>query len=188
VQDVHVLPQPLGTVLAHILDEQGSLRDHAAAEARVGVLDVGFRTTDYFTLEGLELVTAECLTRNTGMVDVLLELSRVVYRRWGVEVDPHALDAALLRGTLPVGGHRVPLAPALAPLLDRHAEALLAHARMLWGDQARTLERLWLTGGGAQWLGARLLALAPHATLVDDARVQNARGYYRYGCRLRTLA
>src|SRR5581483_7172840 len=91
IEGVHVLPQPLGAVLAQCLDARGQLCEPAALDARLGVLDVGFRTTDYFTLEGLEVLPARCLTRNTGMADLLLDLAREVYRRWGLEVDPHAL-------------------------------------------------------------------------------------------------
>jgi plasmid segregation protein ParM len=184
IESVHVLPQPLGTVLAQCLDPRGQIVDPAGLDARGGVLDVGFRTTDYFTLEGLEVLPARCLTRNTGMADLLLDLGRVVYRRWGVEVDPHALDEAALRGVLRVGGGEVRLGPVLDPWLDRHAEAIAAHARMLWGDQARGLGRLWITGGGGAVLGSRLAALAPHAEVVPHARLQNAVGYFRYGQRL----
>jgi plasmid segregation protein ParM len=184
IEGVHVLPQPLGTVLARCLDNTGQVVDPTGLDARVGVLDVGFRTTDYFTLEGLDVLPARCLTRNTGMADLLLDLGREVYRRWGVEVDPHALDEATLRGVLRVGAGEVRLGPILDPWLDRHAEAIAAHARMLWGDQARGLGRLWITGGGGAVLGSRLAALAPHAELVRHARLQNAIGYFRYGTRL----
>jgi len=184
IERVHVLPQPLGTLLAQSLDSRGHVADPAAFEGRVGILDVGFRTTDYFTLDGLEVLPARCLTRNTGMADLLLDLSREIYRRWGVEVDPHALDEATLRGVLRIGGTEVRLGPVLDPWLDRHGEAIAAHGRMLWGDQARGLGRLWITGGGGAVLGSRLTALAPHAEVVRHARIQNAVGYFRYGTRL----
>ena len=119
------------------------------------------------------------------MADLLLDLGREVYRRWGVEVDPHALDEPVLRGVLRIGGEAVALGPILDPWLDRHAEAIAAHARMLWGDGARGLARVWVTGGGGALLGSRLQALAPHAELVRHARLQNAVGYFRYGQRLR---
>ena len=55
---------------------------------------------------------------------------------------------------------------------------------MLWGDQARGLGRLWITGGAAAALGSRLVAQSPHAEVVRHARIQNAVGYFRYGTRL----
>jgi plasmid segregation protein ParM len=188
VTGVQVLPQPLGTVLAQLLDASGQLVEGGGLEDRVGVLDVGFRTTDYFTLQGLEVVPAECLTRNTGIADLLLDLSREIYRRWGVELDPHALDEPALQGALRIAGESVKLGSILDPLLDRHAEAIAAHARMLWGDQARGLARLWLTGGGAALLGGRLKSVASHAEHARHARMQNAVGYYRYGERLQREA
>src|SRR5262249_24363628 len=135
-------------------------------QSRLGVLDVGSRKTDYFTLDGLEVVPAHCLPRNTGMADLLLDLSREVYQRWGIELDPHALDEPVLRGLLRIGGETVQLGTILEPLLDRHAEAIAAHARMRWGDGARGQARLWVTGGGGALLGSRLQGLALHAEIV----------------------
>lgn len=184
IADVHVLPQPLGTVFSQVLDDHGNLTDPRQAESRIGVLDIGFRTSDYFTLQGFEVIPAQCLTRNSGIAELLLDVSREIAGRYGVEADPHGLNDALLRRSLPVGPHTVDITAIVDPLLDRHAEAILAHGRMLWGDEARGLQVLWLTGGGAQLLGARLQPLAPHATLVANPRIQNAVGYYRFGCRL----
>src|SRR5207247_2301727 len=48
----------------------------------------------------------------------------VFYRRWGVELDPHTLDEASLRGVLRIGDTEV----RLAPWLDRRAEAIAARA------------------------------------------------------------
>jgi hypothetical protein len=90
------------------------------------------------------------------------------------------LNDVVLRKTLPVGPRRVDISGIVDPLLDRQAEAILAHGRMLWGDEARGLQVLWMTGGGAQLLGARLRELAPHATLVTNARIRNAVGFYRF--------
>lgn len=184
IADARVIPQPLGTVFSQAMDDEGNLTDARLVEARIGVLDIGFRTSDYFTLQGFEVIPAQCLTRNTGIAELLLDVGREIASRYGIEIDPHALNDVVLRKTLPVGARTVDISGIIEPLLDRHAEAILAHGRMLWGDEARGLHVLWMTGGGAQLLGARLQQLAPHATLVANARIQNAVGYYRFGCHL----
>lgn len=184
ITDVRVLPQPLGTVFSQVIDDHGNLTDARLLEARIGVLDIGFRTSDYFTLQGFEVIAGQCLTRNTGVAEILLDVSREIARRYGVEADPHVLNDAVLRQQLAVGVRTVELTSIIEPLLDRHAEAIIAHGRMLWGDEARGLQVLWMTGGGAQLLGARLQPLAPHATLIDNPRIQNAMGYFRLGCHL----
>jgi plasmid segregation protein ParM len=184
IADARVIPQPLGTVFSQVMDDEGNLTDARLVEMRIGVLDVGFRTSDYFTLQGFEVIPAQCLTRNTGIAELLLDVSREVSSRYGVETDPHALNDVVLRKMLAVGARTADISGIVDPLLDRHAEAILAHGRMLWGDEARDLQVLWMTGGGAQLLGARLKELAPHATLVTNARIQNAVGFYRFGCHL----
>lgn len=182
IASVKVLPQPLGTVFSQVFDASGVISDPAVAGAKVGVLDVGFRTSDYYTLDALDVVEAECLTRNTGMAELLLDLSRELGHRWGIELDPHDLIEPALRGSLTVGDEHMALAPILTPLLDRHAEAILGHAKMLWGDRAASMRRVWLTGGGSQVFGGRLRA-STHWRLVDSPMIQNAVGYYRFGLR-----
>jgi hypothetical protein len=54
-----------------------------------------------------------------------------------------------------IGSESVPLGGIIEPWLDQHAEAIAAHARMLWGDGARDLARVWVTGGGGELLGSR---------------------------------
>ena len=75
--------------------------------------------------------------------------------RYRLETDPHGLSDLVPLDALPVGRHVIDIAGLVEPFLDRHAEAILAH--------------LWMTGGGAQLLGARLQHLASHATLVANA-------------------
>jgi plasmid segregation protein ParM len=185
IAGVTVIPQPLGTLFAEILTPEGQLLTDGERSGRVGVLDVGFRTSDFFTLQGFDVVEAECFTRNTGAAQIMMELSRVIAREHGLELDPHAVDEAVLRGTIDVAGEARPLRHLVASLLDRHAEAIIAHATMCWGDQAKGLRRVYLTGGGAQLLGERLLRLGPHAKLVARPGLHNAEGYFRFARRLR---
>ncbi|MFO7273422.1 MAG: ParM/StbA family protein [Bacillota bacterium] len=65
VDRVTVVPQPLGTYWSQVLDSRGQLlQQHPAAEARVGIIDIGFRTTDLVTVEGGEYVPE--LARDPG--------------------------------------------------------------------------------------------------------------------------
>lgn len=183
VGEARVMPQPFGTLLAQVLDDAGQIRDYDLARRRVGVIDVGFRTTDYLTADGLQVVPAGCLSRNTGMADVLLDLSREIQFAYGLELDPHEVNEAALRGTIDVSGQTMLLDRMLSPLLEAHASAIAGHATMLWGRGQR-LHQILVTGGGGEILRSYLTNLGPNVRGVPNARFQNAIGYYRYGRRL----
>jgi plasmid segregation protein ParM len=168
-----------------VLDDNGQETGRDLSEERVGVLDVGFRTSDYFTLHAYEVIPTQCITRNTGMADLLLDVSRELNQRWGVQIDPHELDAPVLRGFIKLAGRRVDITDLVGGIAERHAGAILAHARMIWGEGAQLLDRLLLTGGGAVTLKA-IRSMAPHAELVGNPRMANAIGYYRYAVHLFT--
>lgn len=183
VAEIRVMPQPFGTLLALVLDEGGEIRDRPLGRGRLGVIDIGFRTTDYLTVDGLTTVSSRSFSRNTGMADVLLDVSRAIQSRYGLALDPHEVDEAVLRGTICLSGQEVRIQPMLDPLLEDHAKAIAGHATMLWG-RGQALQAILVTGGGGQLLGSHLASLGPHLRVVPDARVQNAIGFYRYGRRL----
>ena len=168
---VHVVPQPLGTVLRSCSTREvsfpgGRARGPGRRPRR------RLRTTDYFTLDGLEVVPAHCLRK---------------HRPGGLAAGPRpGLSALGRRGRSPRA--RRARAPRRAP--DRRRGHRARRDRRPWLDRpprpsrrtrgcsgatARGLARLWVTGGGAL-LGSRLQALA--AELVRHARLQNAVGYF----------
>jgi len=183
VSEVAIMPQPFGTLLGLVLDHDGGLQDPTLAERRVGILDIGFLTTNYLVADRLEVVVAQSFSRNSGMAHLLRDLGRAIQTEYGIERDPHDLDEAALRGRLTVSGHAIDLAPLLAPLLTDHAEAILAPASMLWGP-VQALDAVLVTGGGGPVLAPQLEGLGPHVRLVPNARLANATGYYRYGRRV----
>ncbi len=183
VLEVRVMPQPFGTLLGLVLDDAGNISDRTLGGGRVGVIDIGFRTTNYLTVDGLTTVASRSLSRNTGMADVLLDVSRAIQSSCGLTLDPHEVDEAVLRRTITLSGQDIRIQDLLDPLLEDHAKAIVSHATMLWG-RGQALHAILVTGGGAELLGQHLLPLGPHVRVVPNARFQNAIGYYRYGRRV----
>lgn len=56
--------------------------------------------------------------RGREVPDLLLNVSREIASRYGVETDPHALTDAVLRKTLPVGARTVDVTGIVEPLLN----------------------------------------------------------------------
>ena len=56
--------------------------------------------------------------RGRAAPDLLLDVSREIASRYGVETDPHALTDVVLRKTLPVGARTVDVTGIVEPLLD----------------------------------------------------------------------
>ena len=135
------------------------------------------RTTDYFTLDGLEVVPALSHAKHR-LADLLLDLGREVIGAGASRSIPtRSTSRAPRRAPDRRRGHRA--RPDRRPWLDRHAEAIAAHARMLWGDGARPGPPL---GDRRGWRAARLPAPGPrpHAEArAPCAALQNAVGYFR---------
>ena len=73
---VKVTLQPLGSYFDHLLCDDGGIQDMELVHNRVGVIDIGFYTSDFITVESLELVKNLLETREGGMSSVYQEIAR----------------------------------------------------------------------------------------------------------------
>ncbi|MCP4020352.1 MAG: ParM/StbA family protein, partial [Desulfobacteraceae bacterium] len=47
IEKVHIIPQPIGSIFNLIFDDQGKIKDRSLATQKIGVVDIGFKTTDF---------------------------------------------------------------------------------------------------------------------------------------------
>ncbi|MEW6049399.1 MAG: ParM/StbA family protein, partial [Bacillota bacterium] len=103
---VSVFPQAGGAYLHALLREDGQVRDRSLLEAGVGVIDVGYRTTDLLLLartgEGIVPDVDRCTTIDQGISAVHEYVWKVLQERLGEPVDIAWVERAFLwnRGVL----------------------------------------------------------------------------------------
>jgi plasmid segregation protein ParM len=165
---VRVLPQGVGAAA-------WAMHADPALEGRpLGIIDVGYRTTDYLMLRrgdrGLVPVEDACGTTDLGVGQVYAQVRDGL----PVQVPEGAVESALrhYEGRMWVRGQAVDLAPAVAKAAAALAGAVRAVVLRAWGDRADALGGILLAGGG----GA---VLSPHLgwPVVPDPEYANALGY-----------
>ena len=163
VQQIKIVPQPLGSALSIILDSRGKTIDHRLATKKVLVVDVGFHTLDILALSGLEIIRPLSFTRSLGMA--------VAYK--GISQD--------------LGG--LPLYEVdrlyLSNQLDYHKAAFQALARQINDEIAGMNQRFdyyLITGGGGEKLYNWLLP-GYDRILVPNAQTANVVGYQKLGAK-----
>jgi plasmid segregation protein ParM len=183
VDDVLVVPQPFGALLATLLDERGQLITAAlpVAEGRVGVLDVGLYTTDLILVEELEYIEARSGSVEVGVSTAIDMIRKVLVDDYRVTYEPHQVEQALRRGYLVIDGEKHRVNGLASERLDPVARAIEAEARSLWN--VSTLTHIVLAGGGALALKPWLEPCFRQAIYASDAAMANAVGFLRYGMR-----
>jgi hypothetical protein len=146
IRRVSVFPQAGGAYLHALLREDGQIRDRFLLEVGVGVIYVGYRTTDLLMLartsEGMVPDADRCTTIDQGISAIYEHVWKVLRERIGEPVDIAWVERAFLRnrGVLTFRGEPIDLEPD--PEVAREALANQITARV---------KRLWRRAAGPGW-------------------------------------
>lgn len=177
VEACECYPQPFGTVAYEVLRAGG---DGTIAGHAVGVIDVGFGTTNLARFDELEYVQVASASIEAGIGLACELVAREVAERYRVELGRAAAERALGTGIVEVAGRLHPIPEVRDRALATVEEAIAAAVGRLWGN-ARQLYAIKVTGGGGHVLGDRLARRYPQASTVPQPQVANAIGFWLYG-------
>lgn len=181
VRQVHVFPQAAGAFYAEALRGPADWRRPGA---QVAVVDVGYRTTDYFVMDIAANGVARGFRDQSGSLEVgLSQVTESV--RQAVEadlrqlVDPLRVEAAIAGAPpeLSVFGHTIDLSEWRATAATSLGMQIADLLRGTWGAATRDFSQILIAGGGAQLLGPVFESVWPQARTVRDPVMANAEGF-----------
>lgn len=175
---VSVMPQPAGTFFDLSLDLQGRLCSSELAQMAVGIVDVGYYTTDCVLVDRFKYVESHSGGWDYGVSVLADECARLLEDMYGVPFSAAEAEQVLRTGTVKLAGQLH--SPSLDDVLSTFAERICLEVKNLWGSRLPKLDRIYVTGGGGALLFPYLVRLLPGAQLVQDSFMANARGFYKY--------
>ncbi|TYS64479.1 ParM/StbA family protein [Sutcliffiella horikoshii] len=166
VDEVKLVPQPLGSAIDFLLDREGNIKEDMKkyAKGRIGVLDIGFYTNDLLVLDGLEVAQDYSRSLRSGM--------SVAYRAMndaGIDVPIYDLEKMVRRGQ-----YRSASEQAFQAL----AQQIQGEVETYWPQ----LDLIIITGGGGHEL-FRYLKLPGESRISLNPSLANVKGYYKLGRR-----
>ena len=184
IERVRVIPQPFGSLFNVMLDDNGKIMSQRFVTEKVGVIDIGFRTTDYAVADRTRYSERGSASSDAGMSMAYSAMAKWLQERSGVNVEAHRLFDAALRGTIKIKGTRYDLRPVVERAYSQLANRIAAEVARLWVDDW-DMDAIVLTGGGGTTLAPYLQSLLEGEVLPQpqgqDARVNNVLGYWKYG-------
>ncbi|TWI71763.1 plasmid segregation protein ParM [Desulfobotulus alkaliphilus] len=185
IHAVQIMPQPLGTVFGVLMDENGRLVNRGMADKKIGVVDIGFRTTDFLVFDRMSYVERSSSTVDMGMSRSFMAISEKLKRESGVQVELYRLYEAVEKGAIQIRGKEYHIANLRDRVFARAAEELAGEIGRLWSDEW-DMHGVILTGGGSQALASFLapkleIPVLPALEKVSDPRFYNVDGYLRFG-------
>lgn len=169
VSNVQVFPQGVAAIL--------SVLPHNAASGLYGLVDVGYRTTDYLVVQVNEsglptLVPGLAGSWEQGIHNALQTVSAHIEQQWRVSYAPHELAQA---HTITVRGHDIMVSPEIRQALTQLGGNLTAKLQTVWAPILPRLNTLYLVGGGVDAMSQHVGGMPPH--VVPDCQWANVKGY-----------
>lgn len=180
--------QPVATWLDWGLDTDGQwVQGNASAKAPALVVDIGFNTVDILGVEGGRVSTRYTAGDTLGMRRASEMAQERIQRKHGVSLSLHETDD-LVRGVVTgkgaevyVEGEPVDVRPEVRQAIGTLGSELLRFVERSVGTGKKF--KILLTGGGSIAMVERLLRQYPHAELVPDPALANARGLAKVAAR-----
>jgi plasmid segregation protein ParM len=184
INKIRVIPQPFGSMFNLMLNDLGDLGDKRLVKEKIGIIDVGFRTSDYTISDKMRYSERGSRTTDSGIARAFNIIATKLREKSGVSVELYRLYDAVDRGSIKIRGKEYDLKVLTEQVFNQLAGAVAGEVERLWADDW-DMDAMVITGGGGAVLAKYLTPLLNgHVLPVDpskDARLCNVQGYWKFG-------
>jgi plasmid segregation protein ParM len=179
-----VVPQPFGSFVTAITDAQGKLTDpDDLARGKVSVVDIGMHTSDFALFDTMRYREPLSGSIPLGMARYYELIQRRVESEHGLQISLEEAREACSTFKVRDHGDSVEVGSAVESAWNSISKRIVGKAQTLWDDEARTIDRVLITGGGAVPFERAIKARFPQAVKLDEPQMANAEGFLRYALR-----
>ncbi len=183
VNEVKVLPEPFGSLFDLILDYTGNIVDENLAASKVGIIDIGFRTTDYIVVDNLENIDRLSGSSNTALSTAYVLISELLKEEFKISKPIYQLDQIVRSGEIRISGKTYNLEEIIKHAFSVVAEKLITEINSLWINKWE-LDMVFITGGGGVALAQYLMPHFDNSLLAKEAQFANVYGFRKMSQRL----
>jgi plasmid segregation protein ParM len=184
IDKVRLLPQPMGSVLNLLMDDNGRITNTELSGQKLGVVDIGFRTTDFTILDNLRYIDRGSRTFDVGISNAFNVIADRLREKCGVAIELYRLYKAVDAGSIKIRGQELNFSKIRDQVFRQLAVKIATDIERLWADDW-DIDAIVLTGGGSLELAEHLKPLVTGNVLPvtrgADARLNNVLGYLKYG-------
>ncbi len=183
IRSVYVFPQGAGAYYAACLTIDGEVRNPHLVNSPVGLIDIGYRTTDILVMaKGKKgLMPREDLSGgiDLGMKHAYHMIQDDVEELVNKTVDFFAIEKAILwdKGKFLHKGLEISLKEYEFAAYEELAQQISAKVKMRWGDELDGLSAVIVAGGGGESLEPYLKLAFPSLIKIENAAFANVEGF-----------
>jgi len=176
---VTVFPQAAGAVYYSIMND---LSKYLVKGSYIGLVDIGFRTTDYIVFyisEKLSLREDLSGTVDIGMSELNNTADRLFTGKTGTKLDIPELLQLVQQGSIFYRGKEMNLKDELDTVKYELARTIKDRIKSVWGSKLDFFNTVFLAGGGVKALSGHMTDIYENTVTVKDAQFANARGFLK---------
>lgn len=179
IAEVDVGCQAVAAWVDYALDDDLEFRIDASK--RVGIIDIGGRTTDIAVIvNGSQIDHQQSGTANVGVLDVYKALMQSIRSKFGIKDDfpTAALDAAVRSGTIELWGKEEDIRDLVKGAVAEIGGKIEREIERRIGNAASLSAAVFVGGGGA--LFKDIPSRMRNGVLPQDPEFANARGLWKF--------
>ena len=184
IDKVLIIPQPLGSIFNLLMDDCGKIVNKELTRQKVGVVDIGFRTTDFSVFDQLRYVERGSTTTDTGISKSLGVISKKLSEECDVNVEVYRLYNAMKTGFIKIRGKEYNISKLIDQVFSHSARTIANDVERLWANDW-DMDTIILTGGGSVEMAEHIQPLITGNVIPlensIDIRMNNVQGYLKYG-------
>ncbi len=183
IEKIQVIPQPIGTLYELVANQDGVLIENNLTTSRIGIIDIGFHTTDYLVIDHMENIDRLSGSCNIGVGKAYSILNELIKEQLKIEKPIYQLDALVQTRIIKVFGKPFDLSEVIEHAFQAIATKIIAEVDNIWTTKWE-LDQVYICGGGAAFLYKYLQPRFETALLLNQGHLSNVCGFYKLGRRL----
>ena len=184
INNVQLMPQPLGSVFNILMDDNGRVVNRDLQNQKIGVIDIGFKTTDFTVFDHMKYVERSSSTTDFGISRCFLSIAEKLKKESGIQIELYRLFNSIESGHIKVRGKEYNIANLRDRVFEYASREIMSSMERLLRDEW-DIDYVILTGGGSKALYEYLIPLLNMDVLPvdvsDDIRFNNVKGYLKFG-------
>ncbi len=183
ISKIRMVPQPYGSMMDILLNYSGKMTNRDLAKQKVGVVDIGFNTTDYILIDKLNYISRGSKTINLGISDCFRQIGDKIRQNSGLSIELYQLYNPVDTGTIKLKGKSYSLDKMKEQVFRQTAEVIANEVNQAWADDW-DMDTIVLTGGGCKEMAAHIKPLLNGQIILpeagQDSRTNNVQGFIKY--------
>lgn len=180
IDKVIVVPQPYGSFCDGLFTEDGEI-DEDFAENHVGIIDIGYGTSDFIQVKNYRYLERFSSTSANGISSIYRDIANYLSTHHSIHKEDFELETIIRTGELKIRGGAIDISEPLKTSKRSLAKKVANEIKSMWSNLPEVSLIIVAGGGGALLYDELAEILGDDIVLAENSQLANVRGYRNWG-------